>query len=188
WSDAPYRFALDALNGSVDVKLKNGRLSKIEPGIGRALGLFAFEQWGKRLQLDFRDIYKEGLSFDSIRGRIGLDKGVAWSDNLIVDAIPAKITLQGKANLMARTLDQKVAVVPKSSDAVPIAGTIVGGLAGLMTDAFTGGEYKEGFFFGAEYRIKGTWQSPEIIPLHENDGLIRKTLNGDFTNIFGRKK
>ncbi|MGR9053479.1 MAG: YhdP family protein, partial [Gammaproteobacteria bacterium] len=42
WSDAPYRFALDALNGSVDVKLKNGRLSKIEPGIGRALGLLAF--------------------------------------------------------------------------------------------------------------------------------------------------
>ncbi|MGR9115285.1 MAG: YhdP family protein [Gammaproteobacteria bacterium] len=184
WRGAPYQFALDELNGHVDVKLKHGRLSSIEPGVGRVLGILAFAQWGKRLKLDFRDVYKEGLSFNSIRGRVNLSNGIARTDNLIVNAVPAKISLVGDANLMERTLDQLVTVVPKSSDAVPIAGTIVGRIAGLVASAVTD-DYKEGYFFGSEYQVKGSWQEPEIIPLHENDGLIQKTWQGitDFSWI-----
>ncbi|MGR9044176.1 MAG: YhdP family protein [Gammaproteobacteria bacterium] len=177
WQGAPYQFALAELNGHVDVKLKNGRLSSIEPGIGRVLGILAFAQWGKRLQLDFRDVYKEGLSFNSIRGRIYLEKGMAHTDNLIVNAVPAKISLIGDANLIDRTLDQWVTVVPKSSDAVPIAGTIVSRIAGFVASTVTD-DYKEGYFFGSEYQVKGPWQEPKIIPFHENDGLFKKTWQG----------
>ena len=177
WRGAPYQFALAELNGHIDVKLKNGRLSSIEPGVGRVIGILAFAQWGKRLQLDFRDVYKEGLSFNSIRGRINLNKGIARTDNLVVNAVPAKISLVGDANLIERTLDQWVTVVPKSSDAVPIAGTIVGRIAGLVASAVTD-DYKEGYFFGSEYQVKGSWLEPDIIPLHENDGLFKKTWQG----------
>jgi len=174
WQGAPYQFALIALNGHVDITLKDGRLASIEPGIGRVLGILAFAQWTKRLQLDFKDIYKEGLSFDSIKGRIDLQQGIARTDDLIVNAVPAKISLTGDANLVDRTLDQRVRVVPKSSDAVPIAGTIVGQIAGLIANAVTD-DYREGYFFGSEYQVQGSWQDPDITPLHESDGLFQKT-------------
>lgn len=177
WEAAPHRFSLEGLRGEVDVKLSDGRILSIEPGFGRVLGIVAFSQWVKRLQLDFRDVYKEGLTFNSIQGRIHLADGIAHTAKVDVDAVPAKITLSGNANLIDKTVDQQVRVVPKSSDAVPIAGTIVGRLAGLIAKAVTD-DYKEGFFFGSQYRIVGSWEEPQVIPLHEDDGLFKKTWQG----------
>ncbi|CCE25143.1 YhdP family protein [Methylotuvimicrobium alcaliphilum] len=177
WNGAPYQFSLERLRGKVDIELKDGRLLSIEPGLGRVLGIIAFSQWVKRLQLDFRDVYEEGLTFNSIKGRIHFADGIASTTNLEVDAVPAKITLSGNANLNDKTLDQQVRVVPKSSDAVPIAGTIVGRLAGLIAKAVTK-DYQEGFFFGSQYRIIGSWEEPQVIPLREGDGLFNKTWQG----------
>ena len=68
-------------------------------------------------------------------------------------------------------------VAPKSADAVPIAGTIVGKVAALIGRSLTGKD-QEGFFFGSQYLVKGDWGNAQIIPLHENDGLLQKTWNG----------
>lgn len=177
WQGAPYQFSLAGLNGQVDVNLKNGRILSIEPGFGRVLGMLAVAQWIKRIQLDFSDMYEEGLTFNSINGRFDLLSGVASTDDLVVDAVPAKITIYGDTDLVNGTIDHNVNVVPKSSEAVPIAGTIMGKIAGLVARSLTG-EDKEGFFFGSQYRVKGEWGNAEIIPLHENDGLLQKTWNG----------
>ncbi|MBS3951996.1 MAG: TIGR02099 family protein [Methylomicrobium sp.] len=177
WVGGPHQFNLAGINGYVDVKWRDGRLLSIEPGLGRVLGILAFSQWAKRLQLDFRDVYKEGLMFNSIKGRINLNRGIADTHNLVIDAVPAKITITGKTSLIDKTLDQLVSVVPKSSDAVPIAGTILGRVTGLIAGAMTN-DFQDGFFFRSEYQLKGTWQNPEIIPTHENDGLFQKTWKG----------
>lgn len=177
WQGAPYQFSLAGLNGQVDVNWKNGRILSIEPGFGRVLGMLAMAQWIKRIQLDFSDMYEEGLTFDSIKGRFDLLNGVANTHDLVVDAVPAKITIHGDTDLVNGTIDHNVNVVPKSSEAVPIAGTIMGKIAGLVARSLTG-EDKEGFFFGSQYHVKGEWGNAEIIPLHENDGLLQKTWNG----------
>ena len=177
WNGSPQQFSIAGLQGQVDVNLKNGRILSIEPGFGRVLGMLAMAQWLKRLQFDFSDIYKEGLTFNSIKGRFDLLNGVALTQNLVVDAIPAKITLTGDTDLVKQTVDHHVYVVPKSSDAVPIAGTIMGKIAALVARSLTG-EEQEGFFFGSEYRVLGNWGSAQIIPLHENEGLLQKTWSG----------
>ncbi|MGZ5027322.1 MAG: hypothetical protein ACXWE9_08270, partial [Methylobacter sp.] len=66
---------------------------------------------------------------------------------------------------------------PKSADAVPIAGTIMGKVAALVGKSLTGKD-QEGFFFGSQYLVKGAWGKAEIIPMHKNDGLLQKTWNG----------
>jgi len=177
WNGSPHQFSITGLQGQVDVNLKKGRILSIEPGFGRVLGMLAMAQWLKRIQFDFSDVYEEGLTFNSIKGRFDLLNGVALTQNLIVDAIPAKITLTGDTNLVKHTVDHHVHVVPKSSDAVPIAGTIMGKIAALVARSLTG-EEQEGFFFGSEYRVLGDWGSAQIIPLHENDGLLQKTWSG----------
>jgi uncharacterized protein YhdP len=134
-------------------------------------------QWIKRAQLDFSDVYKEGLTFNSIKGHFDLLNGVASTHDLVMDAIPAKITINGDTDLVRQTVDDIINVTPKSAEAVPIAGTIMGKVASLVGWSLTGKD-QEGFFFGSQYLVKGDWKSAEIIPMHKNGGLLQKTWNG----------
>jgi uncharacterized protein (TIGR02099 family) len=177
WDAAPYQFSLIDLKGRVDIDFKNGRILSIEPGFGRVLGVLAMAQWIKRAQLDFSDIYQEGLTFNSITGHFDILNGIAATHDLVVDAIPAKITLNGDTDFVGLTIDQVINVMPKSADAVPIAGTIMGKVASLVGRSLTGKD-QEGFFFGFQYRVKGPWGKTEIIPMHKNNGLLQKTWNG----------
>ncbi|MCK9396190.1 MAG: TIGR02099 family protein [Methylobacter sp.] len=177
WNAAPYQFSLADLHGQVDVNFKNGRILSIEPGFGRVLGMLALAQWIKRAQLDFSDIYEEGLTFNSIKGHFDLAGGIASTHDLVVDAVPAKIAINGDTDFVNQTVDHIVDVTPKSADAVPIAGTIMGKVAALVGRSLTGKD-QEGFFFGSQYLVKGAWGKAEIIPMHKNDGLLQKTWNG----------
>jgi len=177
WNAAPYQFSLADLKGQLDIKFKNGRILSIEPGFGRVLGILALAQWVKRAQLDFSDIYEEGLTFNSIKGHFDLADGIASTHDLVVDAIPAKIAIRGDTDLVSQTVDHIVDVTPKSADAVPIAGTIMGKVMALVGRSLTGKD-QEGFFFGSQYLVKGAWGNAEVIPMHKNDGLLQKTWNG----------
>jgi uncharacterized protein YhdP len=177
WQGAPQQFSLANLRGKLDIELNEGRLLSVEPGFGRVLGVLAVAQWIKRLQLDFSDIYEEGLSFNSIIGNFELAQGKAHTDNLIVDAVPAKITLVGDTDLLLHTVDYSVMVAPKSADAVPIAGTIMGKVASLIGQSLTGKD-QDGFFFGSQYLVTGAWGKVQVTPHHENDGLMQKTWDG----------
>ena len=177
WSGGPQQFSMKHLTGKLTLKLLDGRISSIEPGFGRILGLVAMEQWGKRLSLDFSDIYSEGLAFDEIKGSFVIKNGLAFTKDLTVDAVAATFNISGFVNLVDKTIDQRVAVVPKSSDALPIAGTIVGGIASIITQVVTD-DYKEGYFFGSQYQLSGNWGDVKVTPLHEEDGLVNKTWRG----------
>ena len=177
WYAAPYDFSLQTLHGKLDVNLKNGRILSIEPGFGRLLGILAMEQWVKRLQLDFSDVFQQGLTFNSITGHFNILNGQAITRDLVIDAIPAKINISGQTDFINKNFDQVASVIPKSADAVPIAGTIMGKVTALIGRSLTGKD-QEGFFFGSQYQVKGSWDDAQIIPLHENEGLLQKTWNG----------
>lgn len=177
WSGSPTQFSLAGAHAEIDLELNDGRISSIEPGFGRVLGLLAMEQWLKRLTLDFRDIYKQGLSFNSITGHLKMKSGKLLTKDLTVDAIPARISIMGEADLQAKTLNHLIQVVPKSAGAVPIAGTIVSGIAGAITQVLTN-DYKEGYFFGSKYKVTGQWDDIKVTPLHNQDGIFKKTWKG----------
>ncbi len=177
WKAAPQQFALSKLKGQVDIHFSQGRILSIEPGFGRVLGVLALEQWIKRLQLDFRDVYEDGLTFNRIDGHFDILNGKAVTKNLEIDAVPAKITVTGEADLVKKTVDYTVNVVPKSADALPIAGTIVGKVTSMVAKTLTG-KNQDGFLFGSQYQIKGEWDSAKISRLRHNDGLLQKTWHG----------
>ena len=174
WQGSPQQFSLDKLHGQAELNLKNGRILSIEPGFGRILGMLALEQWLKRLRLDFSDLYQEGLTFNTISGHFDFFQGKASTQNLIVDAIPAKILLKGDTDFIAENVNYFVNVTPKSADAVPIAGTIVGKIMNLVGQTLTGQD-QEGFFFGSQYQVTGSWGNTQVTALHENEGLMQKT-------------
>ncbi len=177
WPGAPQHFSVEHLQGTVAVELDNGRILSIEPGFGRLLGFLAFEQWGRRLRLDFSDMLSKGLTFNSIRGHFDLHDGDAITNNLVMDAVPALINIKGIAHLAEHSLDYRATVLPKSSAALPIAGTIVDRVVTFTLETVTGNS-QDGFLMGSEYKILGSWQNPQVIRLRENDGLLQKTWHG----------
>ena len=177
WSGLPYQFSLKTIQGEAKVLLEEGRISSIEPGFGRLLGLIAMDQWIKRLSLNFSDVYKEGLTFNEITGTFNFNEGKMVTNNLLVDAVPAHISLRGEVDFIAKTLDHRIKVIPKSSDAIPIAGTIVGEVAGVITKVLDK-DYEEGYFFSSTYNMVGPWDRIKMIPLHKEDGILNKTWNG----------
>ncbi|MGR9085950.1 MAG: YhdP family protein [Gammaproteobacteria bacterium] len=177
WQAPPFQVALRQLKGDIEVNFKKGRILSIEPGFGRVLGILAMGQWLKRLQLDFSDVYQEGLTFNSIKGNFVLTDGKAVTRNLVVDAVPAKFALSGDTDLINRTVHHIVNVTPKSADALPIAGTIMDRVAAFVAKSLTGAE-QEGFFFGSQYLVSGKWGNVQISSMHENDGLFPKTWDG----------
>jgi uncharacterized protein (TIGR02099 family) len=166
WQGVPYQFKLSRVDAEIDLDLNDGRISSIEPGFGRLLGLIAMEQWIKRLSLDFSDVFKAGLSFNKVTGHLKLREGMVKYKDLLVDAIPAHISLSGRISLLEKTLDQKVSVVPKSSAAIPIAGPIVEGIAGAITQVFDK-DYKDGYFFGSKYEVNGKWNDLKVTPVQD---------------------
>jgi len=178
WPGAPYLVLLDRLNGKVAINMKQGRLLGVEPGFGRALGLLDFWQLNRRLQLDFSDLYAEGLSFNSMRGNFVLTEGNASTEDLVIMALPAKIEIEGSVGLNDKELDQIVTVIPKSSVVIPIAGTIVGRVADFIKQSLTGKTHVGSFMNSSQYALKGKWDNVQVIPLHENDGIVQKIWNG----------
>lgn len=177
WTGLPYQFSFHQASAELELQLKEGRISSIEPGVGRVLGLVAMEQWLKRLKFDYGDLYKQGLSFNKITGNFKVNNGIMTTNDLLINAIPARISMKGEVDLLNKTLDQKVKVVPKSSAAIPIAGTIVGGIAGAITQVLDK-DYKDGYFFGSNYSITGQWDDIKVIPLYDQDGILNKTWSG----------
>ncbi len=177
WAGLPYQFSFQTAEAELDMKLKGGRISSIEPGFGRFLGLVALDQWVKRLKFDYGDIYKQGLSVNKITGSFNINEGIMVTNDLLIDAVPALISMTGEVDLLSKTINHKVLVVPKSSAAIPIAGRIVGGIAGVITQVLDK-DYKDGYFFGSNYNVIGEWDDIKIIPLHDQDGIINKTWSG----------
>ena len=177
WQKPPYDFSFSELNGKVGILLEQGRISSIEPGVGRMLGVLAMEQWIKRFQLDFRDIYEKGLRFNHIKGDYHLYKGLAHTDGLIIDAIPAKIILKGDIDLGKQWIDTEISIIPKSSEALPIAGKIMGTIATTIAQTVTG-EYEEGFYLRTKYQVQGSWTDLKMTSLRHQDGFLHQVWRG----------
>ena len=66
WKGNKVKSFLYSLNGNTNIDLKSGFFKKIDPGVGKLLGIFSLQSIPKRLLLDFSDVYKEGFYFDKL--------------------------------------------------------------------------------------------------------------------------
>lgn len=164
WPGAPYQFSAANVGGDVKMKLGRGAILKMEPGMGRALGVLNLHTLRRLLLLDFSDLFGQGLAYDSMEGRFHLGHGQAQTDGFAIDAVAAKILISGHVGLVARDFDETVTVIPHALASLPIAGALIGGSA--VDAAITVAEKlfgKERASIGStNYAVKGSWDDPEI--------------------------
>ena len=166
WPGPPSAFAMARLEtGAITLKVAEGRILDVEPGgAGRIFGLLSLGEIPRRLSLDFSDIFRSGLSFNSITGTFGLDAGNAYTSNLVIKSPAADIAISGRTGLRAKDYDQEMVVSPHTGATLPLVGAIaagpVGAAAGLVLQGVLGKPI--GKAMGSRYRVSGSWEKPEI--------------------------
>ncbi len=178
WPGGPLQAHRATLHGSVELAVKEGRISEVDPGIARVLGLLSLDALKRRLKLDFGDLLKKGYSFDTIEGHFTLDRGQAVTRDLVVDGPSGRIEIGGRLDLVQRRFDQVVQVAPKLDATLVVAGTIaggpVGGAAAFIAQRLLSDEVDRINRF--EYSLTGSWDDPQITAL-DSGGPLSKLLN-----------
>ena len=158
WPNTPLDFDLSLTSGVLTFRASQGRLVQVKPGAtGRLLGLLTVTSLPRRLALDFRDIFQEGLAYDYMEGSFGIHAGDAYTNNFVIESPTARIELTGRTGLVDEDYDQVVTITPKLSASLPLAPIW---LAEKLLN-------KQIFdrVFAFRYTITGPWQDPVVEPV-----------------------
>jgi uncharacterized protein YhdP len=160
------------MQGELNLEARDGRLENVDEGAGKLLSLVSLNSLQRRLTLDFRDVVKEGFSFDRMQGRFVVMDGGAYTDNFSIDGTSVSIDIAGRTGLVARDYDQLVTVTPQVSSTLPIAGAIAGGpavgAAVYLADKLVGDRFNR--LTRVQYHVTGSWDKPVYNKLKRAEG------------------
>jgi len=154
-----------SLTGQLNVEAEKGQFNKLEPGVGKLLGLISLQSLPRRLTLDFRDIFSDGLAFDSIEGKLSVRKGVMRTvEPLRINGPATQIEMQGETDLKAETQDMQVVVRPEIGGLAAVgAAALVNpviGAAALVANTVLQKPLNR--LFSYRYHVTGTWADPKV--------------------------
>lgn len=154
-----------SLTGHMAVEARKGQFNKLEPGVGKLLGLISLQSLPRRLTLDFRDIFSEGLAFDSIEGQLGIQSGVMrTAEPLRIFGPSAQIEIQGETNLQRETQDLQVVVRPELGGLAAVGAAALAhpmvGAAALVANTVLQKPLNR--LFSYSYHVTGTWSDPLV--------------------------
>jgi len=164
WPGSPHEFNPAGMNGNFQLTMNKGQILKVQPGVGRLLGLLSLQSLPRRLTLDFRDLFSNGFAFDKIDATVKIDKGVMRSDNFVMSGPAADVNIKGETNLQKETQHLTVKVLPHISDSLSLAALAGGPLAGAV--AFLAQKILKdplNKIASSEYEIIGTWDNPQEV-------------------------
>lgn len=168
WAGPPTRIDHASLGGAMTVEAARGQFNKLDPGVGRLLGILSLQSLPRRITLDFRDIFSEGFAFDSIEGTSRIDRGVMSTKDLLIQGPSAKIAMKGEISIPAETQNLRVRIEPALGDTLAVGAMIANPAVGaaawlaqkILKDPF-------GQIFAFEYAVTGSWSDPKVEKLQQ---------------------
>ncbi len=172
WTGSPADFSFATLAGQFDFKARDGQFLKIEPGVGKLLGVLSLQSLPRRLNFDFRDIFNEGYAFDEIGATLRIARGVVYSDDFKMRGPSAKVNMSGLVDINQESVQLRMKVIPKLSEGIAVAGALIGGpLAGvgmLAAQKLLRDPFEEAI--SQEYMVIGPWLTPDVKKLSKSKG------------------
>lgn len=167
WRGGPAAFNIATLSGKLQLEAHSGQFLKIEPGIGKLLGLLSLQSLPRRLTLDFRDVFSEGFAFDNIAGTTVLNNGMLATNDFVMQGPSAVVNMTGATDLAKETQNLRVKVVPGVGEGVAVAGAFLGGPVVGVTALLLQKLLKDpvGQMISYEYQVTGTWDNPQVTKL-----------------------
>jgi uncharacterized protein YhdP len=161
---------LPTLTGTFSLRMDRGALHDLDPGApGRLFGMLSLNALPRRMALDFSDVYRRGLAFDTIQGSFQVVHGQAYTDDLTLDGPAARVEIVGRTGLATRDYDQVATVVGSLASSLTLAGTLVGGpavgAALLVVSNLLRGALED--MVSVRYHLGGSWEEPVVERLPE---------------------
>ena len=164
WSGPPSALDLATLDRQRSRwKRRTDSSCRVEPGIGKLIGVLSLQALPRRVTLDFRDIFSQGFTFDEIRASATIQRGVAHTDNFRMTGTSARVDMKGDLDLAHETQALQVRVIPSLSESVALGAAIVNPAVGLAT-LFAQKALKDPInqMVSVEYVVTGTWADPVV--------------------------
>jgi uncharacterized protein YhdP len=131
------------------------------------LGALNLRSVTRYLTLDFSNVFSKGLTFDTIKGRVAVEKGNAYTRDLAIRTPGADIELSGRVGLIARDMDLNIGVTPQLMSELAITGGLLGGPVVGAAVAVLHELVKKPFEKNTriKYTVKGGWDDPAVTRL-----------------------
>lgn len=169
WAGNPGEFNYATLDGLLKLDTSKGQFLKMDPGIGKLLGILSLQALPKRITLDFTDVFSDGFQFDNINGNATIRRGVMDTQDFHIDGSSAKVTMKGSVDLNSETQNLRVRILPTLGDSVSLLGAFaagpVVGIGSLIVNKVLGNPLDKLVSF--EYNVSGTWSDPKVIKVGE---------------------
>ena len=166
WPYSPLDFNTDYLSGVVHLKVNKGRFLEVDGAASavRVMGILNFSNLGRRLRLDFNDLFKSGLSYDRIKGPIYIKGGELKFNDFEIKGPSTYIEADGTMNYLTRNIDLDLEVsLPFSDNMIPLVTLVAGPLAGggwFVADRLFGDKLNKAFKM--QYQVSNTMDDPKV--------------------------
>jgi uncharacterized protein YhdP len=169
WPGGPEEFDYAALDGTLKLDAADGQFLKIEPGIGKLLGILSLQALPRHITLDFTDVFSNGFAFDSISGTAQIKQGVMITDDFRIDGSAAKVTMKGQVDLGHETQDLRVRILPTLGNSVSLIGALaispITGIGTFIVNKILREPLDKLASF--EYNVTGTWVDPDVVRVNK---------------------
>ena len=119
WQGGPQDFLLSRLNGNVNAKLDDGVLSDVDDKGLRVASILSLGSLARKLKLDFRDIFSEGMFYSEITGDFEIKEGVFYTKNTEMKGAAGDLAIKGNTDLTAGLLDYRMNYKPNLTSSFP---------------------------------------------------------------------
>ena len=113
WPGSPLAIEIENLTGQLKANATNGRILNIDQGgdVMRLVSLLNFSKIINRLTLDFRDVTKSGLHYDTVSLDVLMDSGLlTFNKPLHIDGPSARIRIGGLVNTQSGEIHSDLSV------------------------------------------------------------------------------
>jgi uncharacterized protein YhdP len=165
WQGSPLTLHYPSLSGRFNVNMGRGQFLQAEPGVAKLLGVLSLQALPRRLLLDFRDVFSAGFAFDTVRGDVTIQQGIASTRNLQMKGVNAVVQMEGSSDIAKETQDLRVLILPEvdAGTASLLAGIALNPAIGLSTFlAQLVLKQPLSRVNTQEFAIDGTWRDPKV--------------------------
>jgi uncharacterized protein (TIGR02099 family) len=165
WQGSPLTLHYPTLSGRFNVNIGRGQFLQAEPGVAKLLGVLSLQALPRRLLLDFRDVFSAGFAFDTIRGDVSIQQGIANTRNLQMKGVNAVVQMEGSSDIARETQNLRVLILPEvdAGTASLLAGIALNPAIGLSTFlAQLVLRQPLSRVNTQEFSIDGTWNDPKV--------------------------
>ena len=119
WNGAPHEFDFSRLNGDLNASVDDGYLAEVSDK-ARIFSVLSLQSIVRKLTLDFRDIFSEGMFYKDIQGDYHIKEGILYTDNTRMNGSAGNLYIRGNTSFINNTLDYKMSYKPNLTSSLPV--------------------------------------------------------------------